>query len=750
LLPFQDDNVQQIGSAERPSVQDYNKKPRKSLEMMKPFALLALTVLLEAEMLIAPCARSDRNNTNAKNEHLEDYVDRVLVGGSSLYSAFNGPKQKIGQTANLSNRKSLGYKEKDFLYAITRFNLLKTEDDIKLRNICLDFINKFAEETNGLHPYHRQFWKTIKDGIGDFGIVKGLCRLLCEAGASFEFGLFNPMEVCMFEEQCIKERIDILEDGINQHMPYIDGLKAKAIDVGVEIEVQVVSSWKPASRHTMDAITVIIHAYIGAVWSDTIDFAAVPDGTTAAHIFSKEYTPAELYAGLQVFIYWIKRAKTILMYLILDMNVLVTGSEKNSHKLIRYFGFELKAICFKKEIYVYVHPISGSLIHLHFPLSIAACAKIESGDSDARVGLSLMRFITVEFFNVCVSIINDDEYDFPTNILEYKSIVAGCGYEMIGTIFKTNKFIRALIAKLLMTTDFEGVLERTNLKKTPTSGLFAHARNKYNNKHSAGSKEVDDSIILRLLAIVSSVGHEWKYLNRDTLTLDEAVTIIDQKLILLDVDVSRNNKNKNNRWKLLLNNLKKTSQIRNDVTSIRNPTRHNHGNLTATNPSNELIESNDIIFSKIFNIPVEFLQLNNTNTTINAYSSNEEFYLFDTPPNQLFFNEQVRNGMYKNKCIFAVLFETTKSRVKKEIKKTSTKAKKGLRYKFIDNVSAGSRIKCRTLMIGKSKGIISGTGITEKFNKKYCEIPKTQLIIRLCYLVEEHKTPCFCVKCKAI
>ena len=81
-------------------------------------------------------------------------------------------------------------------------------------------------------------------------------------------------------------------------------------------------------------------------WYDTIPELAVNDARNAEELFTKDYSQFVLATGLETFLFWLAYASQNLVFMILDMNVFVTGSEENSHRLLRHFGFKLQGIRF--------------------------------------------------------------------------------------------------------------------------------------------------------------------------------------------------------------------------------------------------------------------------------------------------------------------------------------------------------------------------------------------------------------------
>jgi hypothetical protein len=163
----------------------------------------------------------------------------------------------------------------------------------------------------------------------------------------------------------------------------------------------------------------------------------------------KCYSHFVLATGLETFLFWLAYASQNLVSMILDMNVLVTGSEETSHRIVRHYGFKLQGIIFGKEIFVYKHD-NGSIIHLHFPLCIAACSMCKSGVGEDRLRISLMRFTTIEYNSTCIRYLRSPRTPFSNDFMVYRAIFAGAAYEMVHSIFKANKLVMTLIAEAIL------------------------------------------------------------------------------------------------------------------------------------------------------------------------------------------------------------------------------------------------------------------------------------------------------------
>jgi len=371
---------------------------------------------MDSKLLINPCSRYCTNRKSdgpkkyelTENQTIKDYAHLPIRNGHCLYKAKTDTKPgfKVGQSVCRTKEQLIQRygKTNEEVIQIARFDLLQPRDDHNILDIGRKFANAMSDEKNGLHSFQQFFWSLVETEYGDFGAMKAVGRLLCEAGTTLEFGLSNPYEICMFDEKCITERIDNVEAAFKQYKSTLQGLLDLAKKNGTKVEIIIVSSWKPGLKSQQDASTIIAHDYIDPdEWYDTLPFAVHPNAKGAEQIFSKLYTPSQIAEGLKRFISFIKYASRVLVFMLLDMNQLVTGSEKKSHALICKEGFHLVGIIFAKESFEYKHNESGSTILSHFPLSTAKCSKPEAGISNERIQLSMMRFVLIEFFKVCVS-----------------------------------------------------------------------------------------------------------------------------------------------------------------------------------------------------------------------------------------------------------------------------------------------------------------------------------------------------------
>jgi hypothetical protein len=206
----------------------------------------------------------------------------------------------------------------------------------------------------------------------------------------------------MFDVDKIVERLDNLDDALKGEKYLLDELLERAAKENAEVEIIDVSSWETGAANQQDSSDILSNIYIAGKdtgktpWYDTIPEPAVNDARTAEELFTKDYSQFVLATGLETFLFWLAYASQNLVFMILDLNVLVTGSEENSHRLLRHYGFKLQGIIFARNIFVCKHD-NGSIIHLHFPLCIAACSMCKSGVGEDRLRLSLMRFTTIEY-----------------------------------------------------------------------------------------------------------------------------------------------------------------------------------------------------------------------------------------------------------------------------------------------------------------------------------------------------------------
>ena len=224
-------------------------------------------------------------------------------------------------------------------------------------------------------------------------------------------------------------------------------------------------------------------------------------------MFSKAYAEHVLRDGEDTFDEWIEYARAHCILLILDVNTLVNGSVKKTMKKIKALGFVLKLIVFRKDIFIFQHPINKSTIALHFPLSAFMCLMPSAGKGDRRLQVSLMRSMTIEFLAAIVRFLAGEEPLPETGCL---ALEAGTMYEFRRGLLAHKLYAGFAIKVVLAPGD--NLYSKCRLKTTPKSGLFGHARQSQRQhlERDSSNSQIDNSIVHRAENILSFSGYDSK------------------------------------------------------------------------------------------------------------------------------------------------------------------------------------------------------------------------------------------------